>query len=917
MNLSKTEKLIAARKKLKEYQQKKKIHIQDDPSKDGNGIAKLLQQNETLETSSHKHQSRDDYSVPENNASQNFTIPVDNNDRHVNTETINSTCTNDKINEKRIDQTDIPKQIVDSEMTSKMLSSEKSDSNHVHQVIVECNDNNIDSSPIAFYTEIDKGQNDQQLFVQTKQLLQTEDTIVNEFNENIDNNKQKIVDSELYCQNQGLTYAQDQNRVVNQLEVQIRQYSNQISELQAALAAKDAEMDFKLMQETKQLKEQLQIHMQTTSILISEKAELTTALNQNEATIKHNKEEIEELSGKLKNAQVRSSELEKELNTATNDAEEARKTIQLMKQDHETLYEKYSELKKEKEDLALQVSELKQKLSVKNTELSNLQQNLQEKSALLSLSELKIQQLTSTSQELEKLEDQHHNVTMLEQQLAQIKEALKTVSEENDEASKQYQNYVRQLETQQETLLHELEHQKELNSELEIREKSYIERLSDFEQQLQSEKIKVQGLLPLQDQKHHTDSLMKEIDELTLEQERLHIIISEKDTNIEMLSTALQELQDKESQSTDASKLAQALESEQLGASRAVSQNQQLKQQLNEMHDAFISLSNAKLDLTEQLQSERTIGRKLNAELNKVEAEMEYLKKCLKEKEESLAELEKENLQNAQIADQIHHYQVQSNYTQTLQQELQKALITIDNLKIENEKLLEELHFSKTKEEKNEADKFNSVSNEILQNNKNVDDNIVDTTEIKTVSRSTITDTSDSLEPIKKLEERFKETMEKLAELTDEKQRLEHLVLQLQSETETIGEYIALYQRQRAILQEKAKQKDEIFRQLVEEKTEQQEQLHKLKVLVTDLIKRKSVTDSMEPKIPLCEEEKQDLIKSENDKQNNDIVTEMSNDETTSQILDLLTEIKDCKDSCIFTSNYHACPWCSGKLITV
>lgn len=42
-------------------------------------------------------------------------------------------------------------------------------------------------------------------------------------------------------------------------------------------------------------------------------------------------------------------------------------------------------------------------------------------------------------------------------------------------------------------------------------------------------------------------------------------------------------------------------------------------------------------------------------------------------------------------------------------------------------------------------------------------------------------------EPMKKLETRFKETMEKVAELTDDKQRLEHLVLQLQGETETIG----------------------------------------------------------------------------------------------------------------------------------
>ena len=40
---------------------------------------------------------------------------------------------------------------------------------------------------------------------------------------------------------------------------------------------------------------------------------------------------------------------------------------------------------------------------------------------------------------------------------------------------------------------------------------------------------------------------------------------------------------------------------------------------------------------------------------------------------------------------------------------------------------------------------------------------------------------------MEKLEDRFTRTMKEVADLTDEKQRLEHLVLQLQGETETIG----------------------------------------------------------------------------------------------------------------------------------
>lgn len=81
------------------------------------------------------------------------------------------------------------------------------------------------------------------------------------------------------------------------------------------------------------------------------------------------------------------------------------------------------------------------------------------------------------------------------------------------------------------------------------------------------------------------------------------------------------------------------------------------------------------MDLTEQLQAERNIGRKLNTRLNTVEMQMDNLKETLREKETFLMELEKEKLQNAQIADQMQHYQAQSHHAHTLQQELQNALV--------------------------------------------------------------------------------------------------------------------------------------------------------------------------------------------------------------------------------------------------
>lgn len=52
----------------------------------------------------------------------------------------------------------------------------------------------------------------------------------------------------------------------------------------------------------------------------------------------------------------------------------------------------------------------------------------------------------------------------------------------------------------------------------------------------------------------------------------------------------MQELRDTKNNNADAAKLVQALESEKLGASRAVLQNQQLKKQLAEMQNAFVTL---------------------------------------------------------------------------------------------------------------------------------------------------------------------------------------------------------------------------------------------------------------------------------------------------------------------------------------
>lgn len=74
----------------------------------------------------------------------------------------------------------------------------------------------------------------------------------------------------------------------------------------------------------------------------------------------------------------------------------------------------------------------------------------------------------------------------------------------------------------------QVESGKKLISDLESREKSYIQRLSDLEQQLQHEREKSEVIPPPQDHNDEIINLMKRIEELTTQQERLRIALSER-----------------------------------------------------------------------------------------------------------------------------------------------------------------------------------------------------------------------------------------------------------------------------------------------------------------------------------------------------------------------------------------------------
>lgn len=72
----------------------------------------------------------------------------------------------------------------------------------------------------------------------------------------------------------------------------------------------------------------------------------------------------------------------------------------------------------------------------------------------------------------------------------------------------------------------------------------------------------------------------------------------------------------------------------------------------------------------------------------------------------------------------------------------------------------------------------------------------------------------EQLDSFKLLEKKFTKVMADNANLKDKNQELEHVVMQLQCETDTIVDYITMYQMERKKLNQKYKEKDESIRSL-------------------------------------------------------------------------------------------------------
>lgn len=302
-------------------------------------------------------------------------------------------------------------------------------------------------------------------------------------------------------------------------------------------------------------------------------------------------------------------------------------------------------------------------------------------------------------------------------------------------------------------------------------------------------------------------------------------------------------------------------------------------------------------------------------------------------------ELTKQNLLNTQELDRLRHYQAGNQMGGVLQNQLQNANEQIMKLKNRLKDLDGEkshiLNKMISKENKTDGDQ-DEVQDEVDNVEVTVAEEINEVSANDLLLEEMTRKTNESIviptyEAMEKLQDRFSRTMNEIADLTDEKQKLEHLVIQLQGETETIGEYVALYQTQRRLLKQREVEKDIQMHKLAVDREMMKDKLVQLNNLVEQLLTQKGIDSShLIDNLSNNNLNGNDSTDSSMISQSQEIHAGKANHllekthspieskNTAEKIINLLSEIKDSNYSNLsHAGGVHHCHCCSGKLETV
>ncbi|XP_063265893.1 golgin subfamily A member 2 isoform X7 [Prinia subflava] len=712
---------------------------------------------------------------------------------------------------------------------------------------------------------------------------------------------------------------QQNQEAVNQLEKEKKEFEQKFNKEQAAL------------------REQLQVHIQTIGILVSEKSELQTALGHTQQAARQKSGEAESLAARLHSSRQRVSELERTLSSISMQQKQSEKHNKELVKERDNLKLELYKRSKSSEEIKQQNSELSEKVHSLVSQNSAMKLDVEDLQKKLEMAELMIQQFSSQGGSLDanqQLQMVLEEKASLETQVAQLSESLHQLQAERDqyveklrEEGSVWQQRVQQLSEQVHTMAEEKE-----------KHMARIQELEDNVTELLSTSVKPMDIEPPSPPGPTAAelSLQEEMQRLQQQQEELQGQYQAQVRDNEQLSRLNREQEERllelektvqrySEEAADRQQILEDMQSDKATISRALSQNRDLKEQLAELQNGFVKLTNENMEVTSALQSEQHVKKELAKKLGQLQENLAELKETLEQKTQearglqeqrdqcyshlqqyTLAfqqlaaekdELHKQFLLQTQLMDRLQHEEVQGKVTVEMHlKELQQTKESLEAVAKENKELqaqisqlaaemegrilhqLEEGDEAMTEEiqkpslvvpEKFESHEemvtfVTSAMSQVEQEREDLRKQLAaqkqqcrtllqQITALRQEQQHHITLDGGSImdtvpvevhEALKsamdKLQLRFTELMREKADLKERLEELEHRCIQLSGETDTIGEYIALYQSQRAILKQRHQEKEEYISRLAQDKEEMKVKLLELQELVMRLVRERN-----------------------------------------------------------------------------
>uniref|UniRef100_A0A8C1PS15 Golgin A2 n=1 Tax=Cyprinus carpio TaxID=7962 RepID=A0A8C1PS15_CYPCA len=758
---------------------------------------------------------------------------------------------------------------------------------------------------------------------------------------NGDSDPPAVSEKELETRNQELAAALDSSGLTNaQLSSKLETLTKQSQELSDQLQKERKEFEQKFTKEQGAMREQLQVHIQTIGILVSEKSELQTALSYTQQAARHKTAEAEDLSSRLQASKQRVSELERTLSSVSTQQKQFEKHNRELEKERDSLRLEVLRFSKVSEESRQQSSELSEQLKLRVNENNGLKQEVDELRKQLEMADSMLQQFSSQSgppsghQQVQLLLEEKHQ---LEAHAAQLMESVAQLQVERDQYAGQIQEEGRVWKDKTEQLLSQVRLMSEERDSTAAQIQELQEKITELENAaaLMSKEQEPQAVSQASGPSESELALQETISRLQEERDALSLQYQAQVRDNEQLSRLVQEqevrLEELERQAERAAEEAQDrlqiledVQSDKATISRALAQNRDLKDQLAELQNGFVKLTNENMELTSALQSEQHIKKEIARKIGQLQEDLHGAKEQLQEKCGELASVQEQRdqclvhlqqytagyqqlvaerehlhhqvLQQAQLMDRLQHDEVQGKVQ--LEQshvQLQEAQEKLNQLARDNEELKTEVQellnssalntshrddgdglesrslpesFQKSHivipedfESREEMEEFvHSALSRLEEERDEMSRRFEEERRLHHALRQQMTATSHEQQhhphphstagsdgvpvevhealrgAMEKLQERFTALMQEKVDLRERVEELEHRCIQLSGETDTIGEYIALYQNQRAIMKQRHYEKEQYIITLAKDKEEMKAKLAELQDLVMRLV---------------------------------------------------------------------------------